>query len=73
MEMQELEITIDKDGKVKVAVHGIHGEDCLAITKNLENAVGMVENRTYTAEYYEPPVEVLKEQTPVRATRYPRG
>jgi hypothetical protein len=58
MEMQELEITIDKEGKVQVAVRGVHGEGCLGITKNIENAVGTVEAREYTAEYYEQPVVV---------------
>ena len=58
MEMQELEITIDKDGRVQVAVRGIPGEGCLDLTKNFEEAVGTVDERTYTAEYYEQPVEV---------------
>ena len=58
MEMQELEITIDKEGRVQVAARGVHGEGCLAITKNIENAVGTVEEREYTAEYYEQPVNV---------------
>ncbi len=53
MEMRELEITIDKNGRVNVGVRGIAGEGCLALTKNLEKAVGTVEERTYTAEFYE--------------------
>ena len=58
MEMQELEITIDREGRVQVAVRGVHGDGCLGITKNIENAVGVVEEREYTAEYYEQPVTV---------------
>jgi Protein of unknown function (DUF2997) len=58
MEMQELEITIDKEGRVQVAVRGVKGEGCQGLTKNIENAVGMVEEREYTAEYYEQPVNV---------------
>lgn len=58
MEMQELEITIDREGRVQVAVRGVHGEGCLGLTKNIENAVGTVEGRKYTAEYYEQPVGV---------------
>jgi len=53
MEMQELEITIDREGRVQIAVRGVRGEGCLALTKKMENAVGTVEERTYTAEYYE--------------------
>jgi hypothetical protein len=62
MEMQELEITIDKEGRVQVAVRGVKGEGCLGLTKNIENAVGTVEEREYTAEYYEQPVSVSDHQ-----------
>lgn len=58
MEMQELEITIDKEGRVQVAVRGVKGEGCLALTKSIEDAVGTVEEREYTAEYYEQPAGV---------------
>lgn len=60
MEMQELEIVIDKEGRVQVRVQGAHGQECLGVTKNLEDAVGAVEERIYAPEYYEQPVEVLK-------------
>jgi hypothetical protein len=62
MEMQELEITIDKNGRMMVAVRGVKGDGCLALTKNLENAVGTVEERTCTAEFYEQPVEAESHQ-----------
>jgi hypothetical protein len=62
MEMQELEITIDKEGQVQVAVRGVHGEGCLAVTRNIEEAVGRVEEREYTPEYYEQPVTVSDHQ-----------
>jgi hypothetical protein len=58
MEMQELEIIIGKDGKVQVAARGMKGEGCRALTKNIEDALGTVEEREYTAEYYEPPAEI---------------
>ncbi|MFA4877485.1 MAG: DUF2997 domain-containing protein [Methanoregula sp.] len=58
MDMQELEITIDKNGRVQVAVKGVKGEGCLALTRELEKAIGHVEERGYTAEYYEQPVKV---------------
>ena len=53
MEMQELEITIDRNGRMQVAVRGTRGEGCLLLSKNFENAVGRVEEREYTPEYYE--------------------
>jgi hypothetical protein len=56
MEMQEMEITIDKEGRIQVKVNGAHGSNCLAMTKNLEEAAGVVEERTYSPAYYEQPV-----------------
>ena len=58
MSMQELEITIDNEGRVLVHVSGVKGEECLALTKNLENAVGDVQERSFSSDYYEKPVEV---------------
>ena len=55
MEMQEMEITIDNEGRIQVKVNGAHGTDCLAITKNLEKTAGVVEERVYLPAYYEQP------------------
>jgi len=57
MEMQELEITIDKEGNVKIEVSGIKGEGCRALTRDIENAIGETREYTCTAEYYEQPVQ----------------
>ncbi|MDD1686629.1 DUF2997 domain-containing protein [Methanoregula sp.] len=62
MEMQELEITIDHEGKIQVKVNGAHGADCLALTKNIEDVVGVVEDRVYSPEYYEQPVTTSEHQ-----------
>jgi hypothetical protein len=56
MNMQELEITIDKEGQVQVRVREGHGPECLTTTKNIENALGEVQNRDLLSEYYEQPV-----------------
>jgi Protein of unknown function (DUF2997) len=56
MEMQELEITIDNEGRIGVKVNGAHGPGCLEITKNLENAAGEVEKQELLPAYYEQPV-----------------
>ena len=56
MKPQELEITIGNDGKVVVHVNGAQGEECIGLTKALEQAVGSVEDRMMKAEYYEQPV-----------------
>ncbi|MDP3564046.1 MAG: DUF2997 domain-containing protein [Methanoregula sp.] len=60
--MQELEITIDNEGRVLVHISGVKGEDCIALTKNLENSVGDVQERSFSADYYEQPVEVPQYQ-----------
>ncbi|MDO9325744.1 MAG: DUF2997 domain-containing protein [Methanoregula sp.] len=62
MAMQELEITIDNEGRVLVHVTGVKGEECLALTKALENAVGDVQERSFSSDYYEQPVEVSQYQ-----------
>ena len=53
MEMQEVEITIDKEGRVQLKVNGAHGQDCLALTRDLENSLGTVQEREYLPEFYE--------------------
>jgi hypothetical protein len=58
MEMQEMEITIDNEGRIHVKVNGAHGADCLALTKNLEDATGVVEERVYSPAYYEQPLTI---------------
>ena len=40
MELQEIEVVIDPDGKVRVEVHGVNGPACLEVTKDLEAALG---------------------------------
>jgi len=40
MEIQEIEVTIGKDGQVQIQVRGVQGTECLALTKDLEEAVG---------------------------------
>jgi hypothetical protein len=42
----------------QVAVRGVNGEGCLALTKNSGNTAGTVEEREYTAEEDEQPVTV---------------
>ncbi|TLN20880.1 DUF2997 domain-containing protein [bacterium] len=51
MDVQEVEVTIGKDGKVQVHVRGVKGEACLDITRALESALGgQVELREMTPE-----------------------
>ena len=40
MEIQEIEVTIDENGEVKIQVHGTQGTTCLDLTADLEAALG---------------------------------
>ena len=54
MEMQEIEVYIDKKGKVRIEVRGVKGQRCLDITKALEEALGgEIESREMTPESLE--------------------
>ncbi|MBN2548053.1 MAG: DUF2997 domain-containing protein [Anaerolineales bacterium] len=55
MELQEVEIIIEKDGRVRIEVRGVKGEACLELTKELEEALGgQIELREMTPEALEP-------------------
>lgn len=60
MEQEELEITIDANGKVNIKVVGAKGGKCLDITKPIEAALGEVTVREMTSEYYEQPLDTSK-------------
>jgi hypothetical protein len=49
---QEMEISIDKNGKVQIHVQGMNGKKCMDLTKDLEDALGVVTAREKTSEYY---------------------
>jgi len=63
MEMQEIDVLIDKDGQVKIEVRGVKGMSCLDLTKQLEEALGgQVADRQLTAEAHEVSQEVGQQQ-----------
>lgn len=55
MDVQEIEVTIDENGKVQIHVRGIKGEACLDITRSLEQALGGELTREMTPESLEEP------------------
>ena len=63
MDMKELDITIDREGKVRIAVRGGHGEDCIGLTRKIEEVVGVVEERELLPEYYEQAADVHTRET----------
>lgn len=51
MEVEEIEITIGKNGQVKLHVRGIKGKKCLALTEEVEKALGsVILERSLTSE-----------------------
>lgn len=52
-EKAEIEVLIGADGTVRIKTHGLRGEACMEETKALEQAVGRVQSREKTREYYE--------------------
>jgi hypothetical protein len=52
---QELEFSIDDDGKISIKVIGAQGAECLEMTKAIEEALGIVVDRTKTSEFYQQP------------------
>jgi len=53
----DLEITISPTGEVEIAVKGVNGPQCVKITRDLEEALGLVSNREKTSEFYKEPEE----------------
>lgn len=49
----ELEISISSDGEVSINVIGAKGKKCLDLTKDLEEALGIVTNRETKPQFYE--------------------
>lgn len=69
MDMQELEIVIDKDGQVSISVKGAPGAECLTLTRALEAELGDLVERTHTAEFFSQTEHVaVSETAPVKTT-----
>ena len=67
MELQEIEVFIDEDGKVRIEVRGVKGMSCLDLTKDLEEALGgEVEEREMTPEAYETVQEQVQDHQRLR-------
>ena len=65
--MEEIGVTIDEAGNVKVTVFGSPGPKCLEVTKKLEELLGGDLTREFTSEYYQAEeareVQKVKEKT----------
>ncbi len=53
-EKETLVVTIAPDGQIKMEYKGKTGSECVQTTQEIEAAIGKVENREKTADYYKP-------------------
>ncbi|MBI5015795.1 MAG: DUF2997 domain-containing protein [Chloroflexi bacterium] len=49
--MEEVRVSIDEDGNVKLTVFGVGGPRCVALTEKLESLLGGDLVREFTSEY----------------------
>jgi hypothetical protein len=62
MEVQEIDVFIEKNGQVRVEVRGVKGMSCLDMTQDLEDALGgEVTEREMHHEAYETTQEPVQE------------
>jgi len=59
---EEIEIEIDKAGKVTMRTKGVKGQDCMKLADLVLQIVGREESRTKTNEFYESPEKVVARQ-----------
>lgn len=70
MELQEVEVIIQPDGRVRIQVRGVKGVACLDLTAALEQALGgQVESREMTPEAYEITQEQVQERERLKGGR----
>lgn len=68
MELQEIDVFIEKDGQVRIEVRGVKGGSCLDITAALEQALGgQIAEREMTAESYEMAQDWLQDELTVKS------
>jgi hypothetical protein len=54
MDIEEVQVIIEKDGRVRIEVRGVKGNACLELTQELEQALGgQIEAREMTPEALE--------------------
>jgi len=51
--MPEINVEILPDGQVKISVEGAKGSECVDLTRFLEEALGEVQTRDFTPDYYQ--------------------
>jgi hypothetical protein len=52
-ERREIQFTIDDNGDVSIQVLGVKGAECERLTREMEEALGIVKARQHTSEYWQ--------------------
>ncbi|MCS7030804.1 MAG: DUF2997 domain-containing protein [Gloeomargarita sp. SKYG116] len=60
--METLEFVIRPDGRVEVRVQGVPGAACVEISQAIEQQLGVVTQREWTAEYFQAVVTQPQQQ-----------
>ena len=63
MPQETIKFTIRQDGKVSQEVFNVPGSGCIDLTKDIEIKLGDLENRVYTADYYQQNVNLDQDIT----------
>jgi uncharacterized protein YaiE (UPF0345 family) len=50
---REIQFTIDDNGEVSIQVLGVKGAECEKLTREMEEALGIVKVRQHTSEYWQ--------------------
>tara|TARA_Y100001963_G_scaffold28912_1_gene39276 strand:- start:563 stop:778 length:216 start_codon:yes stop_codon:yes gene_type:complete len=51
---ETIKFSISQDGNVTQEVFNVPGDACIDLTRDIEIKLGDLENRVYTADYYQP-------------------
>ncbi|MCS6782687.1 MAG: DUF2997 domain-containing protein [Gloeomargarita sp. SKYBB_i_bin120] len=60
--METLEFVIHPDGRVELRVQGVPGATCVALSQAIEQELGVVTHREWTAEYFQAVVAQPQQQ-----------
>lgn len=61
MNSKKMRVRITHSGRTEIKVEGGQGDDCVTFTHSLEQALGQVQHREFTADYDTP--QIVMQQT----------
>ena len=60
---ETIKFSISQDGNVTQEVYNVSGSACVDLTKDIEIKLGDLENRVYSTEFYQQPVNLDQDIT----------